>query len=122
VKIVKHLSIEQRWRIITSHFDNNLLLRQIARILQCPFAGVKRILNLYEETNDVLERPDRGRHAIIRDSVRRQFRQILSNYPNNTSSFISTRLQPHAGKKVSASIIRCVRKQENCHSVHPKIY
>ncbi|CAF1519695.1 unnamed protein product [Rotaria sordida] len=90
-----HLSIEQRWRIIVLHFDNNLPLREIAR---------------------------RGRRVIIRGPVRRQFRQILSRYPTATSSSISTRLQSRTGIIVSACTIRRVRRRENYHPVHARTH
>ncbi len=66
----EHLSIGERWRIITLHQDNNLSLRQIARIVNCSFSTVRRIIQLYEETHDVLEREGRGRHPLISGPVR----------------------------------------------------
>ncbi|CAF3076461.1 unnamed protein product [Rotaria sp. Silwood2] len=61
-----NLSIEQRWRIIVLHFDNNLPLQVIARKSQCSVSTVSRVTNLHQETNNVLERKGRGRRVIIR--------------------------------------------------------
>ncbi len=70
----------------------------------------------------MIARQGRGRHPIIWGPIRRQFRQILSRYPTNTSSSISTRLQSRTGQTVSASTVRRVRRQENYHPVHAQIH
>lgn len=116
-----HLSIEQRWRIVTLRRDCNLPLRKIAHLLNCSFSSVRHIINLFDETNNVLEREGRGRHAIIRGPVRRQFRQILSRYPTSTSSTVATRLTRRTGVQVSSRTARRVRRKENYHPVLPKV-
>ena len=116
-----HLSIVQRWKIITLYFDNKLPLREIARLLECSCSTVKCIINLFQETKNVLERQGRGRIAIIRGPARRQFRRLMSRYPTSTSSSVATRLQSGAGILVSARTIRRVRRLENYHPVHAKI-
>ncbi|CAF1541973.1 unnamed protein product, partial [Rotaria sordida] len=92
----------------------------IARKVGCCPATVKLIIDLFEETNYILERQDRGRYAIIFESVRRQFRQIFSRFPTSTSSSIANRLWSRTGSIVSARTIRRVRRQENYHPVYSK--
>ena len=116
-----HLSIEQRWRVITLHRDCNLSLRKIAQLLNCLFSSIRHIINLFYETNNVLEREGRGRPATIHGSVRRAFRQILSRYPTSTSSTIATRLKSRTGVQISSGTVRRVRGEENYHPVLPKV-
>ncbi|CAF1482900.1 unnamed protein product [Rotaria sordida] len=121
-KIPAHLSIRQRWKTITLRFDNNLPLRQIASTLQCSCRTVKEIIDLFEETDDFLERQCRGRHAVIHGPVRKQFRQIMSRYPTSTSSSISTRLQSRTGQIVCVRTNRRVRKEGNYYPVRSRIH
>ena len=73
-------------------------MRQIARIIDCSFSTVRRIIQLYEETRDVIER---GRNRLIVDPVRQSFRQIMSQHPTDTSSSIANRLEQRARVRVS---------------------
>ena len=59
-----HLSIRDRWRIISLYFDQNLLPSQITVIIDCSIPTVLRILRLYDETGDVAEREGRGRPSL----------------------------------------------------------
>ena len=59
-----HLSVRDRWRIISLYFDQNVLPSQIAVIIDCSISTVRRILRLYDETGDVTERKRRGRPSL----------------------------------------------------------
>ena len=56
-----HLSIGERWRIVSLHFDQGLTSGGIARFINCTSRTVRNILRLFRETSDVIERQGRGR-------------------------------------------------------------
>jgi DNA invertase Pin-like site-specific DNA recombinase len=56
-----HLSIRDRWRIISLRFDQGIAPNEIASIINCSRTTVFNILQLFHETNDVTEREGRGR-------------------------------------------------------------
>jgi transposase len=117
----QHLSIDERWRIVTLHQDNNYLLRRIARMVNCSFSTLRRIIQLYEETHDVLEREGRGRRRLSNGTIRRHFRQIMSRRPTDTSASISDRLEQRTGVRISARTIRETRRNENYHPVDARV-
>ena len=59
-----HLSIGDRWRIISLRFDQNITPDEIASFMNCTVRTVFNILRLYHETNDVIEREGRGRNQL----------------------------------------------------------
>jgi transposase len=117
-----HLSTSERWRIVTLWFDCNLPLREIAFRLGCAPSTALDIIRLYEDTGDVVERLGRGRHLLINGSVLRDFHQIMSRHPTETSLSISNRLQSRSGVQVSASTIRRMRRREGYRAVHARIH
>ena len=62
--MVGHLCIGDRWRIVSLHFDQNILPIQIASIILCSIQTVCNILQLYQESNNVIERQGRGRSSL----------------------------------------------------------
>ena len=64
-----HLSIGDRWRIISLCFDQGMTLNQIASRIDCSHVTVFNTLQLFRQTNDVIEREGRGR--ILLDNRRR---------------------------------------------------
>jgi hypothetical protein len=50
-----HLSIGDRWRIISLRFGQGINSREIARILHCSIRTVYNILQLFDDTDDVVE-------------------------------------------------------------------
>ncbi|CAF3570186.1 unnamed protein product [Rotaria sp. Silwood2] len=84
-----HLSIRDRWRIISLDFDQGRSVRQIARMIPCSIQTVYNILMLFEETNDVTERTGRGRLHMLNNDEIHTLRQILYRYPTDTSSSIA---------------------------------
>ena len=56
-----HLSIGDRWRIISLWFDRDMTSNQIASRIHCTSQTVRYILRLFRETNNIIEREGRGR-------------------------------------------------------------
>lgn len=56
-----HLSIGDRWRIITLRFDQGMTSNQIASAINSTSQTVRNILRVFRETNNVIEREGRGR-------------------------------------------------------------
>ena len=56
-----HLSIGDRWRIISLWHDQGMTSHQIASRIHCTSRTVRNILRLFRETNNVIEREGRGR-------------------------------------------------------------
>jgi len=56
-----HLSVGDRWRIISLSLDQGMTSSEIASIIHCTSRTVRNILRLYCETNNVTEREGRGR-------------------------------------------------------------
>ncbi len=56
-----HLSVGDRWRIISLHFDQGMTPNRIAYIINCSRTTVFNILQLFRETNNDAEREGRGR-------------------------------------------------------------
>ncbi|CAF4532148.1 unnamed protein product [Rotaria sp. Silwood1] len=55
-----HLSIGDRWRIISLSLDQGMTTNQIASVINCTSRTVRNILQLFRETNNVIEREERG--------------------------------------------------------------
>ena len=64
-----HSSVRDRWRIISLYFDQNVLPSHIAVIINCSIPIVRRILRLYDETDDVTEREGRGQPSLSDDDI-----------------------------------------------------
>lgn len=55
-----HLSIGDRWRVVSMRQDQRISSSHIARIINCSVQTVYNILELFYETNDVVERQGCG--------------------------------------------------------------
>jgi transposase len=115
-----HLSIRDRWRIVSLNLDQARSVRQIARLIPCSIQTVYSILDLFEETNDVVERNGRGRHTLFSANEFHTLRQILYRYPNDTSSNIAHRLFQRTGLYVSSRTIRRHRSSLGFRPVHAR--
>jgi transcription initiation factor IIE alpha subunit len=56
-----HLSVGDRWRIISLSFDQGMTSSEIVSIINCTSRTVRNVLRLFRETNNVIEREGRGR-------------------------------------------------------------
>jgi transposase len=72
-----HLSVGQRWRIVSLRIDQGESVREIARMMHCCTRSVYSILQLFEETGDVMERTGRGRAAILTGEQIHTLRQLF---------------------------------------------
>ncbi|CAF4705093.1 unnamed protein product [Rotaria sp. Silwood2] len=59
-----HLSIRDRWRIISLRSDQGMASDEIASRINCSIRTAYYILQLFRETNDVIEREGRGRRLL----------------------------------------------------------
>ena len=59
-----HLSIGERWRIVSLSLDQGLSRTQIASIIHCSIRTVGNILQLFHEASDVIEWEGRGRYPL----------------------------------------------------------
>ncbi len=59
-----HLSIGERWRIVSLSLDQRMSRTRIASTINCSIRTVGNILQLFHETNDVIEREGRGRSSL----------------------------------------------------------
>ena len=64
-----HLSVRDRWRIISLRFDQNMHPPEIASTLNCSRQTVHNIVQLFSETNDVIERERPGRSSTNYDKT-----------------------------------------------------
>ncbi|UJR34597.1 hypothetical protein I4U23_027373 [Adineta vaga] len=87
--VSSHLSLHDRWRIISLNFDQGHNLHEIARRIPCSIQTVYNILYLFQEANDVTERDRPGRLQILNNDRVNTLRQLLYRYPTDTSSSIA---------------------------------
>jgi hypothetical protein len=66
----RHLSIGDRWRIISLRLDQAMAPDQIDSVLNCLFPSVSNILQLFCETNIVTEREGRPRTLLSKINPR----------------------------------------------------
>ncbi|CAF3971149.1 unnamed protein product [Rotaria sp. Silwood1] len=115
-----HLSVGDRWRIVSLKFDQGLNAHTIAHHIPCHVSTVYNIINLYQETNDVIERDGRDRHMLLNDNEIHTLRQVLFRYPNETSTSIANRFFERTGLNVNPRTIRRYRLSLGFHPVHPR--
>jgi len=116
-----YLSVGDRWRIISLNFDQSRSVREIARIVHCNIQTVYNILQLFEETGDVIERTGRGRGAILNDEEIHTLRQIFYRYSNDTSNSIARRFFQRTGIEINPRTIRNYRILLGFHPVHARV-
>jgi hypothetical protein len=116
-----HLSIRDRWRIISLRFDQNISPRQISRIVYCTIPTVYNILRLFNETNDVIEREGRGGGRVLTNDEVYALRQLFYRYPHETSRQINNRFFRRTGRFVTSRTIRNYRVQLGFRAVHARI-
>jgi hypothetical protein len=78
-------------------------------------------LELFYETNDVLEREGRGGTNSLTNIEIYTLRQILYRYPHETSAQINNRLFRRTGSFVTSRTIRNYRTRLNFRPVHARI-
>ncbi len=101
-----HLSIGDRWRVVLMRQDQGISSCHIARVINCSVQTVYNILELFYETNDVVERQGRGGGNSLTDGEIFILRQILYRYPYETSNQINHRFYRRTGTFVTPRTIR----------------
>lgn len=79
-----YLSAGELWRAISMRLDQCMTKSRIANIINCSTQTISNILNLFTETNDVLERTERGGSNSLTIEKRHVLRQLFYRYPNET--------------------------------------
>jgi len=115
-----HLSVRDRWRIISLNFDQQINVREIARRIPCSIQTVYNILQLFQETNEVTERDGRGRFRILNNDQVNTLRQLLYRYPTDTSSSIADRFSRRTGLDINPRTIRNYRSSLGFRPVHAR--
>lgn len=116
-----HLSVGERWRIVSLRFDQSESVRETARRINCSTRCVYNILQLFEETGDVRERTGRGRFTILTDEQIYTLRQLFYRYTTDTAHSIAQRLYQRIGVSVDPRTIRNYRVSLGFHPVHARI-
>ncbi|CAF1054155.1 unnamed protein product [Rotaria sordida] len=101
-----HLTIGERWRVISLRLDQGFGFRDIARRMHCTYQTVRNILQLFHETNDVVELEGRG---------------VGNSYPQETATQLSNRFYRRTGRFVTPQTIRNYRRRWGFRAVHTRI-
>jgi transposase len=115
-----HLDVGERWRVISMKLDQGMSTRQIAGIIKCSTHTVYNILNLFRQTDDVVERRGRGGRNSLTTEERRVLRQLFYNYRTETSARINDRFSRRTGRFISSRTIRNYRRSLGFHPVHAR--
>ncbi|CAF3588473.1 unnamed protein product, partial [Rotaria sp. Silwood2] len=116
-----HLTIRDRWRVISLRFDQNTHPNRIAHIVHCSVRTVYNILELFRETNDVVEREGRGGVNSLTNDEIHILRQLLYRYPDETSTQLNNRFYRRTGRFVTPRTIRNHRRRLGFRAVHARI-
>ncbi|CAF3131399.1 unnamed protein product [Rotaria sp. Silwood2] len=117
----RHLTIGDRWLVISLRVDQCLSFRHIARIINCTHQTVHNILQLFHETNNVIELEGRGGGNSWSDDKFHTVIRLLYRYPSETSSQLNNRFYQRTGRFVTTRVIRNYRRRLGFHPVHAKI-
>jgi transposase len=115
-----HLSVGERWRVVSIKLDQGMIPSHIASIINCSTQTVYNILNLFRETNDVIERRGRGGTNSLTADERNVLRQLFYRYPHETSARINSRFYLRTGFSISSRTIRNYRWLFGFHPVHAR--
>ena len=99
------LSIGTRWRIVALRVDAGWSLRRIAEHFNVSLGGVRCVLQIFEETEDVLDRPRSGRPRVT-DQMDDSFLVEKSRqHPFSSSKALRDRLREERHVNASESTI-----------------
>ncbi|CAF1485702.1 unnamed protein product [Rotaria sordida] len=103
-----HLSLEDRWRIISLRLDQGMSPIRIAAIVNCSIRTVHNILQLFRNTNDVIEREGRGRAPLNNDDIQ-ILRRLFYRYLTETAANVNNRFFQRTNRFVTIRTIRDYR-------------
>ena len=115
-----HLTVGERWRVISMRCDQGMSIRRIASIIDCSAQTVCNVLNLFSDTNDVLERSGRGGNNSLTNDERHVLRQLFYRHSNETSARIDDRFYRRTGRVISSRTVRNYRWSLGFHPVHAR--
>lgn len=115
-----HLSVGQRWRVISMKLDQGMSAPDIANIIDCSTQTVCNILDLFRETNDVIERRGRGGGNSLTTDERCVLRKLFYRHSNETSGQINYRFYRRTGVSISSRTIRNYRRYFGFRPVHAR--
>ena len=115
-----YLRVGEHWRVISMIFDQGMSTFRITSIITCSIQIVYNILNLFLETDDVLERRSRGGQNLLTVSEHHTLRQLFYRYSNETSAGINNRFRRRTGCPTSLRSIRNYRRSRRFHLIHAK--
>ncbi len=99
-----HLSVGERWRVVSMKLDQGMIPSHTASIINYSTQTVYNILNLFRETNDMIERRGRGGTNSLTADAR-----------------INSRFYRRTGFSISSRTIRNYRRLFGFHPVHARI-
>ncbi|CAF4598075.1 unnamed protein product, partial [Didymodactylos carnosus] len=114
-----HLSVGDRWRIMSLRFDQNMTPGGIASSMNCTIRTVFNILRLYHETNNVTEGKGRDRNLLNQSDIR-ILRQLFYRYPVETAFNIRNRFFQRTNIFLTYRTIRNYRRRLGFHPVHAR--
>jgi hypothetical protein len=92
---------------------------QIASVIDCSIQTVYNLLQLFYETNDVIEREGRGRLPWNSDDIH-VLRQLFYRYPTETSASINNRFFRRTNRRITCRTIRNYRRSLGFRPVHAR--
>ncbi|CAF1070008.1 unnamed protein product, partial [Rotaria sordida] len=120
-KVNRHLTIGERWGVISLRLNQGLGFHDIAHRINCTHQTVHNILQLFHETNDVVEREGRGGGNSLADDDIHTLRRLFNRYPSETSSQLNNRFYRQTGRFITSRTVRSYRRRLDFHPVHTRI-
>ena len=116
-----HLTIEERWAIVAFRKRLNWTEEKVAKKIGCNQSTVSSIMATYNETNDVIDRPN-DREPEIRAMKRKVIEDMVISHPQHSSTKLcwDIILSPSNtdNLSISARSIREYRKELGFHLFH----
>ena len=99
------LAIGTRWRIVALRIDAGWSLRRIAGHLNVSLGGVRCILRIFEETDDVVDRPRSGRPRVTDQEDDNYVIEESRQHPFDSAETLRNRLRDEHHVNASLSTI-----------------
>lgn len=119
IVMASHLSMGDRWRIISLRFDQKANFKRIASVVKCSVSTAHNIIRLFRETNDVIEREGRGR-TLLNIHDMHTLRQLFYKHPTETAAAINNRFFRLTNIRLSCRTIRNYRRRFGFRPVHAR--
>ncbi len=117
----KPLSIATRWQIVTTYNQHNFTNRQLAKQFECSHGTIDNLINLYNQTKNVVPRTRSGRKSQFNRHIKKRLTQALYREPSSTSNELRSYLSRVANINVTSRTIRKQRRNLGFYPVREKI-